>query len=153
MQGYLFEQLEAEEKAKKDLLERQRVRKHCRLHYTHGRNCGYKNPYNPRLMKRTLLEEIGDQWVGFIGLALHLGMHPNCKNRMLRKLIKWGYIEETPLYFRNDTHLFPELRLVRPEKNYQGFEFGYRRKQNRTTLLPVPDPESRIPTNGVSTCN
>ncbi len=133
MQASLFEQLEAEEQAKKqaekELLERRRVRKYCRLHYHHGSDCGYKQ-YNPRLMKRTLLEEIGDEWVGFIGLARELGMHPNCKLRMLRKLIQWGYLEETPLYFRNDADMFPDLRLQKPEKNYQGFEYGYRRIQN-----------------------
>jgi hypothetical protein len=132
-QASLFEQLEAEEQAKKqaekELLERQRVRKYSRLHYHHGSNCGYKQ-YNPRLMKQTLLKEIGDEWVGFIGLARELGMHPNCKNRMLHKLIQWGYIEETPLYFRNDAHMLPDLRLQKPEKNYQGFEHGYRRIQN-----------------------
>lgn len=130
MQASLFEQLENEEQARKELLERQRVRKNSRLYYVHGNNCGYSQPYNPRAMKRALLEEIGDDWVGFIGLARDLDMHPNCKVRMFRKLVKWGYIEEAPLYFRNDADLFPELRLQKPEGYYYGFEHGYRRKQN-----------------------
>jgi len=130
MQASLFEQLEIEGQARKDLLDRQRARKESRLCYVHGSNCGYSQQYNPRLMKRVLLDEIGDEWVGFIGLARSLGMHPNCKVRMLRKLVKWGYLEETPLYFRKDAVLFPELRLQKPEGYYHGFEFGYRRKQN-----------------------
>ena len=127
MQPSLFDQLEAEKKASADLLERQKERKWCRLYYTHGRNCGYKNQYNPRLLKRMLLEEIGEEWVGFIGLARSSGMHPNGIGRMLGKLVKWGYLEETRLYFKREKSLFPSNRLERPIGYYDGFEFGYRR--------------------------
>ena len=129
MQPTLFDQLEAEAEAKKALKARQRKRRENRRYGKRHRRFPAYDPYNPKVLKQRLLEIIGlESWVGFIGLAGKVNMPAEDVDHMLRKLKRWGYLEEAPLYFRNDAHLFPELRLEKPDmKNYRGFEFGYRR--------------------------
>jgi len=133
MQPSLFEQLEAENDAKKVLKTRQWKRQENRRYGKRHRRFPAYDPYNPRVLKQRLLELIGtESWVGFIGLASKVHMPAEDVDHMLDKLIKWGYLEEAPLYFRNDAHLFPEFRLEKPDmKNYRGFEFGYRRFESK----------------------
>jgi hypothetical protein len=89
-------------------------------------------PYNPRECRRRLLELIGDDWVGAIRMFRDVNMPVQAVDHMLDLLVRWGRLERHALYF--GPHTSPD-RLTRPPMNpktkyaeYQGFEFGYRRK-------------------------
>lgn len=128
MQPSLFEQIDAEKTAAQQKLVKQKQRKANRRYANHYKFSNHE-PYNPRLLKKRLLEVIGcDEWTGFIGLSGKVKMSPEAVDHMLNKLVRWGYLEETPLYFlrRNDSLLKPD-RTIKPIGYYNGFEFGYRR--------------------------
>jgi hypothetical protein len=89
----------------------------------------YGRPYDPRAMKRALLEQLraaGETYVPYSKLATSVEAHGDCvlSGEMLNRLDLWGYIEKKPKYHCADS-MAPDL----PPIPYRGFEFQYRLKQ------------------------
>lgn len=89
----------------------------------------YARPYDPRAMKRALMEQLrsaGDQYIPFGRLVDAVEEHGDCvlSGEMLNRLDIWGYIEKKPKYHCADP-MAPDV----PPVPYRGFEFQYRLKQ------------------------
>lgn len=135
-QPSLFDQIEAEAKAKQDFHLRQRQRRDNRWWAQWHPSTGYSR-YNPRLLKQLLLDAIGEEWIGFTDLCRITNMSPDAINHMLDRLMRWGFLEETSLYYhRENPGLIEVNRLERPVGYYWGFEFGYRLKTQKASSIP-----------------
>lgn len=87
--------------------------------------------HNPSRTRKILLSTLkSDEWTGFIGLSDLVDQSAEQTGHVLDFLEERGRIEKTPLYFLSCDSKSLGLdrdRTVRPVKDYQGFEFGYRR--------------------------